>query len=123
MNTQQNEIRLNARDKAIAYGFTDETPSDGLHAPLGKFESEPYYILYFYDAMMNGDGEPLYTTPDNPDCTCDGTLLDVSADERAAFELDADTVAVVIWHSDHGFETLQELDERSLARITRDYSL
>jgi hypothetical protein len=45
----------------------------------GRFEGNPYYVAYFYDRMMNGDGEirgPEYDSY---------TVLDVSATERAAF--------------------------------------
>lgn len=106
------EIRLAARNAAFAYGY--RTGTDGnLYAPPGKFESEPYYILYFYDAMMEGDGEPLYS-----DENYDGTMFDVTADEREAFELDAGTVAVVLWCSDQGFRSLQELSEIEYAGYT-----
>ena len=100
-------VKAKARALAIEYGYQDDSTVDpyrGLRAPLGKFEGEPFYAPYFYDLIMDGDGEPLYA-----DDRCEGTLFYVSVSEHKAFELNADTVAVVLWHSEQGFETLEEL--------------
>ena len=118
MGTNASKIRRDAKAAAIEYGYTDETPTDGLHAPRGKFQGEPYYVLYFWDAMLDGDREPIYD---------DGrevySLTEVTDDEREAFELDKSTVAIALWHSDQGFVTLEELsEERYVHLLNPDFS-
>lgn len=103
LTKEQQAIRDTATDKAIAYGFREI--AGVLKAPLGKFESEPYYALYFYDAMLDGCAdEPLYDGD-----TVAADVIIVSDDERVAFELNQDTAFVVLWYSDQGFVSLQEL--------------
>jgi hypothetical protein len=109
-------VKAKARALAIEYGYLDDsTAYQGLRAPLGKFEGEPFYTPYFYDLMMDGEGEPLYV-----DDRCEGTLFDVWVSEHKAFELDAGTVAIVLWHSEQGFETLEELTADRAEAIARD---
>lgn len=62
----------------------------------GKFEGEPIYSPYFYDRIMNGDGE--YLGDD------DGAIaLDIDDDERRMFpELDGFST-VVTWEDGNGF--------------------
>ena len=66
----------------------------------GRFEGEPFYIAYFYDRMMNGDGEmrgPEYHPY---------TVLDVSATERAAFPELRGRRSINLGESDQGFVSL-----------------
>ena len=72
--------------------------------PLGKYEGEPKEILYFYESMMNGDGEPVYS---GEDLVAD--QFELSAEERKAFGPFSwnGPVFAVLWHSDQGFETLE----------------
>ena len=107
MGTNASKIRRDAKAAAIEYGhFELSGPGSRLIAPPGKFQGEPYYVMYFWDAMLDGDGEPIYD---------DGrevySLTEVTDDEREAFELDKSTVAIALWHSDQGFVTLEELNE------------
>jgi len=45
------------RELLQEYGVT--LNSHNVIAELGKFEHEPIETLYYYDAMLNGDGEDL----------------------------------------------------------------
>lgn len=46
-------IRAEAIKAALEYGYKYNETGE-LCAPLGKFECEPYYALYFYDAVLDG---------------------------------------------------------------------
>ena len=101
----QQQIRDAAIDAAISYGFKQLEEPNGLRAPPGKFEGEAYYVLHFWQAVLDGAAdEPQY---DGDDVAAD--ILEVSDDERAAFELNASTAFVALWCSPQGFVILQEL--------------
>jgi len=95
------DIRRDAIKLALDYGY-----STGMVAPLGKFEGEPWYAVYYYDAMLNGDGEPMYAGEQ-----CLGDLFEVTSEEREAFGLDPSIMGIALWHSDIGFETLELLTD------------
>ena len=116
MNKEQEitDIRNSARAGALEYGYTEVNGQ--LTAPLGKFESEPYYAVYFYECMMHGDGEGLMSGEN-----CDGDIFALSREEWKAFDLDPDTTHVVLWHSDQGFEHLIECSDKETADILEAY--
>lgn len=113
------DIKQEAITAALAAGFYYENGSTNacdLRASLGRFEAEPWYLPYFYDAVMNGDGES-FGSADHTDCD----VLTVNDAEREAFEFDTDTVAVAVTYSDQGFVGLVELNERKLAKLEDSY--
>lgn len=109
-----NNLLLNAMTLANDHGFDQDT------FPPGKFEGEAFYIAYYFDAVMNGDGEPLYED-DYGDKECIGDLFDVTQEERDAFGLDPNTTHVVLWYSESGFVTLDELDKHRYESIQSRY--
>lgn len=60
------------------------------HLSPGKFEAEPPATEYFYEQMMNGDGEAIFP-PGEDDADSEpgycATLFHISAEEEAAFAL------------------------------------
>jgi hypothetical protein len=63
----------------------------------GKFESEPVFAPYFYDALMNGDGEDLNGE--------DGGIVEftVTEDDIAQFPELGETRHVRLCENDQGF--------------------
>jgi hypothetical protein len=57
----------------------------------GKFEGETVATLYYYDAYMNGNG----------------TVMDVTEEERVIFELDESDKFVYLAESNDGFVSLE----------------
>lgn len=72
-----------------------------LVASSGKFEGEPWYAPYYWDAALNGDGENI-GGDDEPFAT----RIEVTRAERTAFSLADDVVSVLLWESDQGFVQL-----------------
>lgn len=106
-------IRAEAIKAALEYGYKYNETGE-LCAPLGKFECEPYYALYFYQAMLDGGTvEPLFNGE-----VCDGDVLEVSDAERAAFGIDA--AFVVLWYSEQGL-SLQELTADEYDKLRARY--
>jgi len=66
----------------------------------GKFEGERAATAYFYDAMLDGDGESLYF--EHADCEYSPTLFNVTAEEAEAFGLAPNSV-YMIYEDDYGF--------------------
>ena len=117
MTPEATKIRSDAIAQAIEYGYTlahpDDVPTD-LHAPPGKFEGEPFYALYFYDAIMDGGcDDSLYFGTD----TVQADICEVSDAERGAFELSPRTTHVALWNSDSGFVTLEELTYKRYCKL------
>ena len=87
--------------------------SEGYIKSLGKFESEPVFAPYFYNAMLEGCSEILDWS--------DGTRTDVfeiDADDRAMFpELGDGTVAVALTESEQGFVHVEELTALELEEL------
>jgi hypothetical protein len=52
----------------------------------GKFESEPPETRYYYERMLEGDGEEILL-PDYEEETPIATLFTIDADESAAFDI------------------------------------
>ena len=107
-------ITADAIAAAIDAGYTGSTSE--LRAPLGRFEGEPWYLPYFYNAMLDGDGEP-FGNGETTDCD----VLDVDDNERQAFALEADTVAVAVTYSSQGFIGLVELNQARREQLEADY--
>jgi hypothetical protein len=113
---------MSIRDEALAlakeYGYSDDLRAP--RAPPGKFEGEPWFTPWYYEQVMNGNGETL-SVPYADEA--DGDLLEVNSEERAAFDLEPDTVAIVLWYNSAGFVSLQELDQRTFAKLQEEYGL
>ena len=72
----------------------------------GKFEGEPRATVYYYDLIMNGDGEDV--GPELPEGES-LTMFTVSEDEEKAFGQDADLLhgdLVVLHENTQGFVTM-----------------
>ena len=65
----------------------------------GKFEAEPPETKYFYEQMLNGDGEELYH-PDNEDYMA--TVFHITSEESDAFGL-ADSRIFMLREDTQGF--------------------
>lgn len=107
LTTTQRALRLLAHTAALAAGYKGELPLGNLRAPNGKFQGEPYYVAYFYDRMLTGDETQILYDDGVPI-----VVFDVDADDRAAFSLDSDTVAVALWETNDGFVMFAEWDQR-----------
>ena len=71
-----------------------DVDENGIIVSLGKFESEPLYIPYFWDMYLNGfadddDGESL--------------TFEVTIEDREQFPELANVRHVFIWETDQGF--------------------
>lgn len=91
----------------------------GVITSLGKFEGEMLYAPYFYDMLLNGDGDPMYDdipediSDEDMDCWESDLLytkLDVNDDDRTQFpELDPETVTVRVYETNSGFVHIEEV--------------
>jgi hypothetical protein len=95
-----------------AQGCTVKTTVDGhelvngiIRNP-GKFEGESLATLYYYDSMLNGDG----------------CVMEVSAEERAAFDLAEDDKFVYLAESGSGFVSLEFYPTREQAEEAEEES-
>lgn len=94
---------------AVADGYRDDARGFG----PGRFEGEPFYVAYYYDAMLNGFADDsLYH---GESLVGDLFMIDADSPEREAFELAADTVAVLLTASEQGFVGVVELNADELA--------
>lgn len=121
LNERQHAIRDTAVQNAVDYGYryyeNSRDPSR-MCAPLGKFEGEPFYVMYYWDRVMNGDhDEPFYCS--TGEVAAD--VLEVSDDERAAFDLDPGTAFILLWQSDAGFVSLEQITPREYDRYRARY--
>ena len=71
---------------------------DGLIASPGKFEGEPLYVPFLWDAIMNGGGEPVGTCKND---NAEQVSIDTH-DQRIFPELQG-VQAVILWEDDQGF--------------------
>ncbi len=85
---------MNKTDKAKHETLESYDVRDGIIRSPGKFEGEPMYAPYFYDALLNG-----FADEDE-----DGVATFIITDEdRKLFPMLADTKSVRLWESDQGF--------------------
>ena len=82
MTPEQTAIYSNARAAALEYGYTVH-PDGQLQAPPGKFEGEPFFVIHYFQAVLDGDGES-FGSEERVDCH----VFELSDDERVAFGLD-----------------------------------
>lgn len=79
------------------------------HNTPGRFEGEDPWVPYFFDQIMNGDGEDFITEEDdNPPIT----LFEPDVNEREAFEVKE---IVLIMESNQGFIFGVQFDTREEA--------
>lgn len=58
------------------------------HTSPGKFEGESAATEYFYEQMLNGDGETIYADGDpSADSSLAAEVFQIDADEADAFDL------------------------------------
>lgn len=104
-------LRLAVRD----YGWRREMP-DGFGrwragkkryvTGPGKFEGEHWSVVHYYETALDHNCDaPLYYA----DGTVAADIMIVLDVERDAFKLNADTHFVVLWYSEQGFVSMQEL--------------
>lgn len=121
LTSDQLMLRDEAIASALAVGFkyheNSRDPSR-MRAPRGKFEGEPFYVMYYWDRVMNGwHDEPFYC----PTGEVAADVLEVSDDERAAFDLDPGTAFILLWQSDAGFVSLDQITPREYDRYRARY--
>jgi hypothetical protein len=91
---------------------------NGRHCfPLGKFECEPFEIVYFYDAMLNGFGGEILMRPDADEADCE--IFELDDWDRAAFDTDA--THVVLWYSSQGFVSLTYCTQEEVNKLMAEY--
>jgi hypothetical protein len=119
MNTEAFKLARATLKLAVReYGWTRNRHDDWQRCPygqkrysygLGKFEGEHWSIVHFWDAYMNGCSEASGDTWD---------AMEVVGAEREAFGLHPATFAVVLWHSEQGFVSMQEVTETQYSELT-----
>jgi hypothetical protein len=67
----------------------------------GKFESEPRYAPYFYDLLLNGEGEEELIDPDYSDETA--TSFSISQEDIEQFPELLEYSEIILFISDSGF--------------------
>ena len=81
----------------LGLGNDADTLPSSFHGPLS---GNPLWVAAAYDWMMSGDGELIESDNDGGPWL---TLFEVSAQERVAFGLDTNTVAVTLHSDTQGF--------------------
>lgn len=81
-----NSVYIKAQTQAVEAGMQYDSRYDHWLSPRGKFEGEQWWAPYFWDAVLNGDGETFYL---QEDVTQDisGDLFHVTAEEAEAFDM------------------------------------
>lgn len=88
---------------------------NGIIKTLGKFEGEMLYAPYFYDRVLDGEGEDVYEGVIEPTQleVCETPLLytelEVTDEDRAEFPEIGDTARVRISETSQGFVYLEEI--------------
>ncbi len=83
-----------------------DVDANGIIRTLGKFEAEMLYAPYFYDAMLNGDGDSVNGV--------DYFVLD--ADDKREFPELADYYGVCMEESEQGFIYMDAMNEKDFKR-------
>lgn len=73
----------------------------GLITSPGKFENEPLYAPYYYDLLLNGNGEEELIDPDYSDETA--TSFDISPEDIEQFPELLGYSELILFISDVGF--------------------
>lgn len=116
LTPEQIEMRDKAMAAALACGYTRD--SDGeLRAPPGKFEGQPYYVLFYYEATATTGAKASFGTEERTEVD----ILDVTEDERAAFELNANAAYIALGYSESGFVHLTEGTKEDYAALAARY--
>lgn len=104
MHTQKTRLQEIADkvDELSADYSVDEirSPHTGHIVSLGKFQGQPVEALYWYDAMMNGDGEMIQ----------EYTVFEADADEQQFFGMPKDERFVFLYESNDGFVSISHAD-------------
>lgn len=103
------EVMATAQDSMVQLGF-DKFIRGQIVKP-GKFEGEPWWILYYYDAMMNGDGAIVDYEDGGDTFESAETRFEVEPAERTAFGLKPTTKAVILSQDGNGFAHVEETDK------------
>ena len=80
-------IKAKAEGLARDAGMQFDSRYDHWVAARGKFEGEEWYAPYYWDAVLNGDGETIYCVEDVTQ-DISGDLFQVSAEESEAFDIE-----------------------------------
>lgn len=82
----------------------------GVITSPGKFQGEMLYAPYFYDVMIDGNGEEVYEEEtSDEECALLYTELAIGDEDRAQFpEISLATVAMRISESGNGFVQIEE---------------
>jgi len=88
-----------------------------LYRGSSKFQGEPDATLYYYEAYMNGDGEPRGVEGEYY------TVHDVGASEIAVLGLPKDTVVFVLYESESGFISGEAMNEKRYSRFDEQISI
>ena len=111
LQTTIETVKADALQQAQEWGW------NGAQFGPGKFEGEPFYIAYYWTAMLDGCAAAPFMSGE----TSAGAPIPVTDLERAAFELPTTTQFVVLWYSDSGFVSLQELTCEEYDRLREHY--
>ena len=91
-----------------------DVDENGIVRSPGKFELEPAWVVLANERAMIGEGEDYYN-PNAERTEC--TYWDVDDETRKLFELDNETVAIVIYYSNDGFVSGNELTEEEFTEF------
>ena len=92
-----------------AHDFRDS----GTCADFGKFEGEPLETIYFYEAMLDGDGESLYFGRDEVQID----LYDTTTEEREILGAPPNHTHFALEYSDTGFVSGKWLTEKEADKL------
>jgi hypothetical protein len=114
-------IRDAAVKAARAYGYAYEgarRDPASLYAPPGKFEGQPYWALFYWDAVMDGMADdPL--RDEFGDVAAD--VMPLTDAEREAFDLPDACAFIALWHSDAGFVNVECLTPSEYDELRQHY--
>jgi hypothetical protein len=88
--------------------------AQGCIADLGKFEGEPWQTVALWDCALNGDGEGIFPSTDEPEDLCEGTVFELTAEEQNELGLGR---FVGIAYSEQGFVSLVEFTEQEYRKL------
>jgi hypothetical protein len=98
--------------------MSEYTVVDGIIRDPGKFESEPLFAPYFYEAMFDGCGEELAFMEDG--CGESAVLLRIDPEDRSEFPELGAALYVLISESDQGFVSVSLIETEAEAEKARE---